>query len=74
MSRDLPLERALRAVERLIAERLSRHQAESDQPEMSPRRAKKLRIRADELGKLLAEIRAARHAGDRVHTAPLATD
>lgn len=58
---DLPLARALRFVERLIAQRLAALQAKSQAPETTDRKRRQLHQRADELGVLIGEIRQARY-------------
>lgn len=57
---DAPLARALRLLERLIAKRLEMLHAQSLDPTLSRQSARKLRTRADELGKLIGEIRQVR--------------
>ena len=59
---DVPLARALRMVEKLIAQRLADLQKRAADPAASRNAARSAHQRADELGQLIGEIRAARIA------------
>ena len=61
---DVALARALRLVEKLIAKRLSDLQERAVDPTASRNAAKNAHQRADELGLLIGEIRAARISAD----------
>lgn len=61
---DAPLARALRVVEKLIAQRLRQHQERAAQPDLPRNAQRSLHQRADELGVLIGEIRAARQASE----------
>jgi hypothetical protein len=61
---DIPMARALRVVERLIARRVTALHEFAQQPSVSRAAARGAHQRADELGRLIGEIRAARIAGE----------